>query len=74
MDMQEQQQQRNQQQQQQQRQQGPADPEERRRLWMLALKPPMYSVGIVPVLVGLSPALWLFPGANASGMSRRSCE
>lgn len=25
---------------------------ERRRLWMAAIKPPMYSVGILPVLVG----------------------
>lgn len=28
-----------------------SDEAERRRLWMLAIKPPMYSVGIVPVLV-----------------------
>lgn len=26
-------------------------PEERKRLWMAALKPPMYSVGFMPVLV-----------------------
>ncbi|GBF97481.1 hypothetical protein Rsub_10404 [Raphidocelis subcapitata] len=45
-----------QQQRQQRQQQGPADPEERRRLWMLAIKPPMYSVGVVPVLVGAAAA------------------
>lgn len=32
-------------------------PEERKRLWMAALKPPMYSVGFMPVLV--SP--WYLP-------------
>jgi hypothetical protein len=29
---------------------------ERRRLWLAAIKPPMYSVGIVPVLVRQQPA------------------
>lgn len=26
-------------------------PEEKKRLWMAAIKPPMYSVGFIPVLV-----------------------
>ena len=30
-----------------------ADIAERKRLWMAAIKPPMYSVGIVPVLVSV---------------------
>ena len=32
-----------------------ADMAERKRLWMTAIKPPMYSVGFVPVLVSLRP-------------------
>lgn len=31
-------------------------PKDRRALWMAAIKPPMYSVGVVPVLVGAAAA------------------
>ncbi|KAF6265571.1 UbiA prenyltransferase family-domain-containing protein [Scenedesmus sp. NREL 46B-D3] len=31
-------------------------PKDRKQLWMAAIKPPMYSVGIVPVLVGAAAA------------------
>lgn len=42
--------------------QAPRDPEESKRLWTAAIKLPMYSVGIMPILV-TATAAWLNTGA-----------
>ena len=42
--------------------QPPMDPEEKRLLWKRAIKLPMYSVGLAPVLVS-AMAAWIYTGA-----------
>lgn len=35
-----------------------SQPPDRRKLWFAAIKPPMYSVAVVPILVGTAIAVW----------------
>lgn len=43
---------------------GPLDPQEKARLWKAAIKAPMYSVGLAPILV-TAVAAWANTGAFA---------
>ncbi|GAX79957.1 hypothetical protein CEUSTIGMA_g7396.t1 [Chlamydomonas eustigma] len=48
-----------------------SDPEERRKLWIKAIKPPMYSVGFMPVLVAAAVVYTeygLLPWLRCSGL------
>ena len=44
--------------------QAPRDPEHQRRLWKAAIKAPMYSVGLAPILVSAAAA-YVYTGAFA---------
>ncbi len=35
-----------------------SQPPDRRKLWFAAIKPPMYSVAVIPILVGTAIAVW----------------
>lgn len=45
-------------------QRPPLDPEEKRKLWKAAIKAPMYSVGLAPILVSAAAA-YVYTGAFA---------